>query len=125
MKNENENENVNVNENENVTSSNGLGFQHKQILDLLESKGLVYSNTPDEFNVIDYLSHIDKEIVEDSIERAKIKNKLNLNYILGIVLNKLKQIKKDVNVPEWFNKNIEKSAPTEEEQKELEELLKF
>ena len=108
------------------SSSYILGEQHELILRLLQQNGILYSNTPDEFNIVDYLSRVDKEIVEESIERARIKNKLSLNYILGIVLNKLKQEKnkkKDVDLPEWFDKEYQREELlNDEERRILEEI---
>ena len=109
-----------------IKKKESLSFKHKPILDLLASCGYVYSNTPDEFNIVDYLSRVDLELVKDSIERARIKNKMDLNYILGIVLNKLKQEKnkkKDMDLPEWFDKEYQREELlNDEERRILEEI---
>ena len=111
------------------SSSYILGEQHKEILNILTINGFIYSNTPEEFNIIDYLSKVDKNVVKNALEIANIKNKMDLNYILGIVINKLKQKqeydknkKQEIELPKWFDKKIEKDTTNLEE---LEELLKF
>lgn len=115
----------NGNENENINEFNNIDLKHKVVLDLLQESGYIYFNTPDEFNVVNYLSKVDEELLKECIEIAKIKNKMDLNYILGIVLNKLKQQKNkktNMELPEWYDKKIEKDSTNLEE---LEELLKF
>ena len=57
------------------------------------------------------------ETVEDAMETAKKNHKPN-------TVNKNKENNKDKQLPIWFNKNIEENTATEEEQLEIEELLK-
>lgn len=116
----------NGNENENINEFNNIDLKHKVVLDLLQESGYIYFNTPDEFNVVNYLSKVDEELLKECIEIAKIKNKMDLNYILGIVLNKLKQEKnkkKDMGLPEWFDKEYQREELlNDEERRILEEI---
>lgn len=77
----------------------------------------------------------DNELTRYAIQQAVLNNKYSINYINGILRNfKANNIKtvaeaqnqktKDKNIkPEWIDKKIEKEVITEDEQKELEELL--
>lgn len=119
----NENENVNVNENT-TTSSLGFSSKQKKIVDLLQENGILYFNTPVEFNIVCCLADVDEKIFLESIEDAKIQNKCTINYVYGIVKNKLKKIKKEkpnFEMPKWFDKKIEKDT---EGLEELNDILK-
>ncbi|MBQ8473151.1 MAG: hypothetical protein IJ501_06580 [Bacilli bacterium] len=119
------NENVNENENVNV-NENGLGFslQHKRIIDLFQENGILYFNTPVEFNIVRRLVDVEEEMIVESIEDAKIQNKCTFNYVYGVVRNKLREFKKvksDFKMPTWFDEKIEKDT---EGLEELNDILK-
>jgi DNA replication protein DnaD len=118
--------NINKNIKEEINKEESLSNQHKTILDLLQGSGYIYFNTPNEFNAVDYLSRVDIGVVKDALEIARIKNKRDLNYILGIVLNKLKQEKnkkKDMDLPEWFDKEYQREELlNDDERRILEEI---
>lgn len=116
--NENVNENVNVNENENTTSSLGISLEQKKIIDLFQENGILYFNTPIEFNIVNRLVDVEEEMIVESIEDAKIQNKCTFSYVYGVVKNKLREFKKvksDFKMPKWFDKKIEKDTEGLEE----------
>lgn len=97
------------------------------LCDFVQSLGFLIKNEI-EFNTVSFWEEkkIDKKIIQAAIEEAKRKNKLEINYIHGIVKNLLKDnIKKNkMPVPEWLDKKIVDEPLTQEAKKELEELLK-
>jgi len=96
----------------------------KEIIDLFQDKGIIYSNTPEEFNIVNRLIDVDKELISESIDDAKIKNVWTFNYVYGIIKNKLREIKKEkpnFEMPKWFDKKIEKQT---EGLEELNDILK-
>ena len=111
------NENVNENENEN---ENVLGFslEQKKIIDLFQENGILYFNTPNQFNIVSRLVDVEEKMIVESIEDAKIQNKCTFNYVYGVVRNKLREFKKvksDFKMPTWFDKDIEKQTEGLEE----------
>lgn len=90
-----------------------IGGDEKKIIDLFQSKGIVYSNTPEEFNIMKYLTMVDEALITDCIENALIKNKGSINYIFGMIRNKIRDVEKKENqklkeqMPIWFNQKQE------------------
>ena len=87
--------------------------------------------TPIETNTIQLWleNKIDLQIIKKAFVEAKRRNKNDINYINKIIENTLKEIeskkesdkKPDIEMPNWFNKKVEKK---EENLGELEEILK-
>ena len=57
------------------------------------------------------------ETAEDAMNRAEKETKMKRKYVKN-------NTKKEVELPEWFDKKIEKELPTEEEETEIKDMLK-
>ena len=88
----------------------------------------ILTNTPIEINTLHNWvdRNVDYEIIKFAFDEAKRRNVNDINYINGIVNNRLETLKKQRNeaVPEWFDKSINKKDATAEEREEMEKLLK-
>lgn len=97
------------------------------LINFFEENEIIYHNTPEEINILERLKEVPKEILEESVEVAKIKNNTKFNYIYGIVTKKLKEEKEKNNLkgelPSWFDKEIKNSELTDDVKKEMEDLL--
>ena len=60
----------------------------KEIIDLFQDNGIIYSNTPEEFNIVNRLVEVDRKLITESIDDAKVKNVWTFNYVYGIIKNK-------------------------------------
>ncbi len=106
-----------------------IGGDEAKIVDLFQSKGIMYSNTPEEQNIVKYLTTVDKELINECIEDALIKNKGNINYIFGIIKNKVRDAEKrkkalpKKETPKWFDKEQKKDEQGLDELKEILEDL--
>ena len=79
-----------------------------------------------------WLETFSEEMVKHAIDLAILNNKKTFSYIAGILKNwktngykSLGDIEepKKVDLPEWFDKNIEKEEISKEEQKEIQDIL--
>lgn len=106
-----------------------IGGDEAKIVDLFQSKGIMYSNTPEEQNIVKYLTTVDEELIKECIEDALIKNKGNINYIFGIIKNKVRDAEKrkkalpKKETPKWFDKEQKKDEQGLDELKEILEDL--
>lgn len=96
------------------------------VIDLVQEMGLIIHGTPLETNTLILWQNVDVEIIKEALVEAKRKNKMDINYVHGIVKNlvKEKSQKENVDLPIWFDKKIEEEPLSEKEQQELQELLK-
>lgn len=87
---------------------------------------MIINGTPLETNTLILWQNVDVEIIKEALVEAKRKNKMDINYVHGIVKNlvKEKSQKEKAELPKWFNKKIEEEPLSESEQQELQELLK-
>lgn len=79
-----------------------------------------------------WLETFNEEMVKHAIDKAILNNKKTFSYIEGILKNwkangyhsigDIEEPKKE-NLPEWFDKNIEKEEISKEEQKEIQDIL--
>lgn len=121
--------NVVVYNNKNIQLEGVIGGDEAKIVDLFQSKGIMYSNTPEEQNIVKYLTTVDKELIKECIEDALIKNKGNINYIFGIIKNKVRDAEKrkkalpKKETPKWFDKEQKKDEQGLDELKEILEDL--
>lgn len=93
-------------------------MEQKKIIDLFQENGILYFNTPNQFNIVSRLVDVEEKMIVESIEDAKIQNKCTFNYVYGVVRNKLREFKKvksDFKMPTWFDKDIEKQTEGLEE----------
>lgn len=106
-----------------------IGGDEAKIVDLFQSKGIMYSNTPEEQNIVKYLTTVDEELIKECIEDTLIKNKGNINYIFGIIKNKVRDAEKrkkalpKKETPKWFDKEQKKDEQGLDELKEILEDL--
>lgn len=96
------------------------------VIDLVQEMGMIINGTPLETNTLILWQNVDVEIIKEALVEAKRKNKMDINYVHGIVKNlvKEKSQKEKAELPKWFNKKIEEEPLSESEQQELQELLK-
>lgn len=101
-------------------------------VDYLE-KNFARTISPLEYEKLNYwLETFNEEMVKHAIDLAILNNKKTFSYIGGILKNwkangyhsigDIEEPKKE-NLPEWFDKNIEKEEISKEEQKEIKDIL--
>lgn len=98
--------------------------------------------SPREFEIINsYRDTFTLDIIKEAIDRACINNAKTIRYVMGILDSwkskgfkkieecrsefcKIKKYQKTANIPEWFDKKVEKRDASVEEIREIEELLR-
>lgn len=128
LENKKPNVNVNVNENVNVNDNEKEIFKEKNIFEFLEDLNWIVNGTPIEINTIHFWEDekIDRVLLKQAIKETQRRNITNINYVHEVLKNLIKEqtVKTSSPLPEWFDKTIEKKEATQEELKEMEELLK-
>lgn len=105
---------------------------NNNVVDYLE-KNFARTISPLEYEKLKmWLETFNEEMVKHAIDKAILNNKKTFSYIGGILKNwkangyhsigDIEEPKKE-NLPEWFDKNIEKEEISKKEQKEIQDIL--
>ena len=120
----NENQKQNTSDgNVNVNVFNNI----KELINYIQDKlNYKLNNTPIEINTLNLWleNKVPKEVIKFGFDEARRKNKNDINYINGIVVKQFEEFKKkkqEEELPDWFNKKIEKDT---EGLEEIDEMLK-
>ena len=99
---------------------NGCDDPAVEICNIIE-KNFNRTISPIEYQKIQvWLEDFDKEVVIKAINEAVLNNKKTFSYVNGI----LKNWKSNQELPDWFDKEIPRQEITEEEKREMEDLIK-